>query len=206
MRMTLAITGASGAVYGLRLLMRLTQARVETHLIVSKAARVVLAEEEGLVLPDRPSDWRQVLRTRGIDVRFVHCWGEEDWHAPCASGSSAPRAMAVVPCSMGTLARIAQGISGNLIERAADVALKEGFPLVLVPRETPLSVIHLENMLRAARAGACVLPAAPGFYHRPERLEELVDFVVERILAQLGMQHAGKKIVWQGGEHERKVD
>ncbi len=198
-RLTLAITGASGAIYGLRLLAAATRMGIETHLIVSGAARVVLAEEEGLELPADPAAWSEALAGRGVDARRLRCWGEQDWRAPCASGSSAPRAMAVAPCSMGTLARIAHGVSGNLIERAADVALKERFPLVLVPRETPLSVVHLDNMLRAARAGACVLPAAPGFYHRPERVEELVDFVVERALAQLGLA-AEARIVWKGGE------
>jgi 4-hydroxy-3-polyprenylbenzoate decarboxylase len=119
----------------------------------------------------------------------LQVFGREDWFAPVASGSNPADAMVICPCSMGTLAAVAAGLADNLIARAADVMLKEGRPLVLVPRETPLSQIHLENMLRLARAGAVLLPANPGFYHRPQRVEDLVDFVTARILDQLGVAH-----------------
>ena len=119
----------------------------------------------------------------------LEVFGREDWFAPLASGSNPADAMVICPCSMGTLARIAAGLADTLIERAADVMLKESRKLVLVPRETPLSAIHLENMLRAQRAGAVILPANPGFYHRPQSVSEVVDFVVARVLDQLGFDH-----------------
>lgn len=192
---TLALTGASGARYGLRLLRRLLAAGRGVDLLVSGAARVVLDQECGLELAD--AEGEAVVRRIGDhfaatdppvpDLALLRHHALNDWRAPMASGSSGPRAMVVCPCSMGTLSAIAGGASDNLIERAADVAIKEGWPLILVPRETPLSVIHLENMLTLARIGVVILPAAPGFYHRPERVEELVDFLVDRVLARLGI-------------------
>jgi 4-hydroxy-3-polyprenylbenzoate decarboxylase len=187
---TLALTGASGMAYGLRLLECLLGAGVRVALIYSQAAQIVAKQELDLALPARPQDAAVVLRERfGAPAELLQVYGREDWYAPIASGSSPTDAMVICPCSMGTLAAIAGGLADNLIERAADVALKERRPLVLVARETPLSAIHLENMLRLARAGAVCLPANPGFYHRPERVADLVDFVVARVLDQLGIEN-----------------
>jgi 4-hydroxy-3-polyprenylbenzoate decarboxylase len=185
---TLGFTGASGMAYGLRLLECLLGAGVRVALVYSQAAQIVAKQELDVVLPARAQDARTALLERcGAAAELLQVYGREDWYAPMASGSSAADAMVVCPCSMGTLAAIATGLADNLIERAADVMLKERRTLVLVPRETPCSLIHLENMARAARAGAVILPANPGFYHRPQRVEDLVDFVVARILDQLGV-------------------
>jgi len=188
----LALTGASGLPYGLRLLDCLLAAGCRVQLLYSQAAQVVARQEMGLELPSRPAEARAALLARlpGADGSRLSVFGREEWFAPVASGSNPPDAMVVCPCTMGTLAAIAQGLSDNLIERAADVVLKEGRPLVLVPRETPLSVIHLENMLRLARAGAVILPPSPGFYHHPQRVDDLVDFVVARVLDQLRVPHS----------------
>lgn len=189
-RVTLAFTGASGAAYGLRLLQCLLAADAEVFVIVSKAARVVIGTETDLRLPAGSGATEQALRDyAGVSSgRLVVC-GLEQWTAPVASGSGAPAAMVVCPCSTGTLSAIATGASNNLIERAADVAIKEGRQLVLVPREAPLSAIHLENMLKLARLGVTIMPAAPGFYHRPETVAELVDFMVARVLDHLQIPH-----------------
>ena len=186
----LAITGASGAPYALRLLQCLLEAGREVWLLVSEAAQVVLPLETGLELPSRPAE-AEVLLTQRFRTRpgQLRVFGRRQWLAPVASGSNAPAAMVVCPCSTGTLSAIAAGASDNLIERAADVVLKERRRLILVVRETPLSAIHLENMLRLARLGVVVMPASPGFYHRPERIEELVDFVVARVLDHLEVEH-----------------
>lgn len=184
----LALTGASGAVYGLRLLGCLLAAGETVHAMVSDAARAVLEIEDGVHLPGDNAALAAALRERlGVAQGTLHVHGRDEWTAPVASGSNAPRALVVCPCSMGTLAAIAAGASNNLIERAADVALKERRQLILVPRETPLSAIHLENMLKLARLGVTILPASPGFYHRPASLEQLVDFVVARVLDALGV-------------------
>lgn len=187
-RLGLAMTGASGAIYGLRLLRYLLASDAEIHLVLSAAARVVFREELGLQLPTRPEDLAASLRAEtGIDDGVLRAYAQEDWFSPLASGSHAPEALVICPCSGGSLAAIAQGISNNLIERAADVMLKEGKKLILVPRESPVSAIHLENMLKLARLGVCILPASPGFYQRPQSVDDLVDFVVARILDQLGI-------------------
>jgi 4-hydroxy-3-polyprenylbenzoate decarboxylase len=184
------MTGASGAQYGLRLLECLIRAERTVYLMLSKPAQVVIGMETDFSLPARPLDIEKTLRERFNAAQGqVRVYGPEEWTAPVASGSSAPAAMVVCPCSMATASGIASGSSRNLIERAADVMLKERRPLILVPRETPFSIIHLENLLRAARAGATVLPANPGYYHKPQRIEELVDFVVARILDHLGVAH-----------------
>lgn len=192
----LALTGASGMPYGLRLLECLLAAGCNVQLLYSQAAQVVARQELGLELPSRPAEARAALLAHidavnpEINPEKLLVFGREEWFAPVASGSNPPDAMVVCPCSMGTLAAIAQGLADKLIERAADVVLKEGRKLILVPRETPLSAIHLENMLRLARAGAVVLPPNPGFYHHPESVADIVDFVVARILDQLAVPHA----------------
>jgi flavin prenyltransferase len=187
---TLALTGASGMPYGVRLLECLLTAGARVYLLYSQAAQVVAKQEMDLALPGR---------TREVEEFFVHrfhagagqlrVFGREEWFAPVASGSNPADAMVICPCSMGTLAAVACGLADNLIERAADVMLKEQRPLILVPRETPFSTIHLENMLRLSRAGAVILPANPGFYNHPARLEDLVDFVVARVLDLLRVPH-----------------
>lgn len=185
---TLAFTGASGMPYGLRLLEQLLAGGVRVYLIYSQVAQVVAQQEMDLKLPSRAGEAEKHLGDRfGAPAGQLRVFGREEWFAPVASGSSVADAMVICPCTMGTLAAVAAGLSRNLIERAADVALKEARRLVLVPRETPFSAIHLENMLRLSRAGAVILPANPGFYHRPQSVQDLVDFVVARVLDQLGV-------------------
>ena len=187
----LALTGASGMPYGLRLLECLLAAGCRVQLLYSQVASIVARQEMNEELPARASEAQAKLRERYAALPGrLDVYGREEWFAPVASGSNPPDAMVVCPCTMGTLAAIAQGLANNLIERAADVALKEGRLLVLVPRETPFSAIHLENMLRLARAGAVILPPNPGFYHHPQRIDDLVDFVVARLLDQVGVAHS----------------
>ncbi|MBK6335350.1 MAG: UbiX family flavin prenyltransferase [Betaproteobacteria bacterium] len=188
---TLAFTGASGMPYGLRLLDCLLAAQCRVFLLYSPAAQIVARQECDLTLPAQPREAARLLSGRyRAAAEQLTVFGREDWMAPVASGSNPADAMAVCPCSMGTLGAIAHGLADNLIERAADVMLKERRPLVLVPRETPLSTIHLDNMLRLAHAGAVILPPAPGFYDRPQAVADLVDFVVARVLDQLRVPHA----------------
>lgn len=188
---TLALSGASGMAYGLRLLECLIQADLQVYLLLSQAAHIVAKQELGVTLPARASDLEKQLSS-GMQARDgqLRVFGREDWNAPVASGSNPADAMVVCPCSMGTLAAIAHGLSDNLIERAADVMLKENRRLILVPRETPFSTLHLENMLTLSRMNAVILPANPGFYHRPQTIEGVVDFIVARILDQLDIEHA----------------
>lgn len=184
-----AITGASGSVYGLKLISELLRSGERVSLILTSAGRQVLNHEMEL-------DWTAEIKVQRQQVQeyfasiAVDCLAIDDFWAGAASGSAAVDALAVVPCSMGTVGRIAAGLSGNLLERAADVMLKERRPLILVPRETPFNTIHLENLLRLSQSGAVVLPAMPGFYHGPETINDLVDFVVGKILDQLNVQHA----------------
>ena len=187
----LALTGASGMPYGLRLLDCLLAAGCRVQLLYSQAAQVVAKQEMDVELPSRPAEAKAALLARlpGADPDQLAVYGREEWFAPVASGSNPPDAMIVCPCSMGTLAAIAQGLADNLIERAADVVLKEGRKLVLVPRETPFSAIHLENMLRLSRAGAVILPPSPGFYQHPQSVQDIVDFVVARVLDQVAVPH-----------------
>ena len=186
----LAITGASGAPYALRLLEQLLAQQQQVYLMVSRPAQVVMATEAGLTLPSRPSEMAAFLR-RHFDAppELLQVFGREQWFAPVASGSNAPRAMVVCPCSTSTLSAIAIGASNSLIERAADVVIKERRQLIIVPREAPYSVIHLEHMLKLAQMGVTVLPASPGFYHQPQTVAALVDFVVARILDHLQIPH-----------------
>jgi 4-hydroxy-3-polyprenylbenzoate decarboxylase len=186
----LAFTGASGMPYGIRLLECLLQAGCNVQLLYSTAAQVVARQEMDLALPSRPSeveaDFTQRFNAAPGQLRV---YGLQEWFAPLASGSNPPDAYVICPCTMGTLAKVAAGMADDLITRAADVVLKEGRKLIIVPRESPFSVIHLENMLRLAKAGAIILPPNPGFYHHPTDLAGVVDFVVARILDQLAIKH-----------------
>lgn len=188
-RVTLAITGASGVQYGMRLLECLVAADVQVMVLISRAAQVVFATETDIKLPGSASEQESFL-TEHCSAKDgqIRVFGREQWMSPVASGSGAPAAMVVCPCSTGSLSSIACGASNNLIERAADVALKERRKLILVPREAPYSEIHLEHMLKLTRMGAVMIPASPGFYNRPETVEDMVDFVVARILNQLGVE------------------
>ena len=186
----IAMTGASGVAYGLRLLEILLRSGYPVYLLVSKAAQMVLAMETPLDVPSRPTEMQRFFTEHfNVDKSLLTVFGREDWTAPIASGSHQAQHMVVCPCTTGTLAAIANGNSDNLMERAADVMLKEQRKLMLVVRETPLSVIHLENMLKLASAGATILPANPGFYHQPEVIDDLVDFIVGRILDHIGIEH-----------------
>ena len=182
----MAVTGASGALYAVRLLQTLVAARQPVQLIVSDHGLRLLRTETDVLTVD---DLRAQVGAGGWD-RYVTLFDDGDRGAAPASGSARNRGMVICPCSMGTISAISQGTSRSLVERAADVALKERRTLVLVPRETPYSTIHLENMLRLTRAGAVMLPASPGFYHRPTQIDELVDFVVARVLDHLGVAHS----------------
>jgi 4-hydroxy-3-polyprenylbenzoate decarboxylase len=185
------MTGASGIQYGLRLLDCLVKAGREIHVMLSAPARVVMGMETDLSLPARnPQAQRFLTDTLTAEPGQIRLFGEQEWTAPAASGSAPSAGMVICPCTSGTLGGVAAGTCRNLIERAAEVTLKEQRKLVLVVRETPLSVIQLENMLKLARAGACILPANPGFYHRPESVAAIVDFIVARVLDQLGVQQA----------------
>ncbi len=186
---TLAITGASGAPYALRLLQCLVAAKCTVYVLVSKAAQVVLATETSLKLPGSTEKMQSHLtEVFNAQEGQIKVFGREQWFAPVASGSGRNGPMVVCPCSTGTLSAIATGASNNLIERAADVAIKEKRSLILVIRETPFSAIHLENMLRLANLGVTIMPASPGFYHDPKSMDDLVDFMVARILTHLGIE------------------
>jgi 4-hydroxy-3-polyprenylbenzoate decarboxylase len=163
---------------------------VRVYLLYSQVAQVVARQEMDLALPARAREAETFFAQRyGAAPGQLTAFGRDEWFAPVASGSNPADAMVICPCSMGTLAAVAQGLADNLIERAADVMLKEARKLVIVPRETPFSAIHLENMLRLSRAGAVILPANPGFYHHPSSVSEVVDFVVARVLDQLALAH-----------------
>lgn len=188
-RIALAITGASGIQYAMRLLECLLQTDVLVYLMFSKAGQVVAGMETDWNLPARPADMQAFLLAHyGVDATRLQVFGESQWTAPVASGSGAPDAMVICPCTTGTLSSIASGACDNLIERAADVVIKEHRQLIIMPREMPLSAIHLENMLKLARIGVTIMPPNPGFYNRPEQIGDLVDFVVARVLDQLGIE------------------
>jgi 4-hydroxy-3-polyprenylbenzoate decarboxylase len=183
-----AFTGASGMPYGIRLVECLLGAGCEVWLLYSQVAQIVARQEMDLELPSRPAEVQSALSARfGAAPGQLRVFGREEWFAPLASGSNPADAMVVCPCTMGTLASIAAGLSQNLIERAADVAIKEGRKLVLVPRETPFSAIHLENMLKLARLGVVIMPPSPGFYTHPQTVGDMIDFVVARVLDQIGV-------------------
>ncbi|RYY03469.1 MAG: UbiX family flavin prenyltransferase [Gammaproteobacteria bacterium] len=187
---TLAMTGASGAQYGLRLLQCLLAADCKVYLLLSNAAQVVIRTETDLDLPES-LEKQQLFLNEIFEANEdqLQLLAKDDWFSPVASGSSSPSSMVICPASGGTLSAIAHGASNNLIERAADVALKERRQLIVVPRETPYSAIHLENMLKLTQLGAIVLPASPGFYMQPQTINELIDFIVARILDQLDIEH-----------------
>ncbi len=186
----LAMTGASGACYGLRLLEYLVKDNRQIYLLISKAAQAVFAMETDLDVPSRPQD-AQLFFTEHFNAAAeqIIVYGREQWSSPVASGSHKAEQMIVCPCTTGTLSSIAQGSSNNLMQRAADVMIKEQRKLMLVVREMPLSPIHLENMLKLANIGVTIMPANPGFYQKPESLNDLVDFVVARILDHIGITH-----------------
>jgi len=186
----LALTGASGARYALRLLQCLLDAGMPVYLMVSKAAQIVLSMETELKVPAKSADMARFF-TELYKARQgqLEVFSQEQWTAPIASGSHNAMSMVVCPCTTGTLAAIANGNSDNLLERAADVMLKERRQLIMVVRETPFSQIHLENMLRLSQAGATIMPANPGFYNNPQKLEDIIDFMVSRILDHLKINH-----------------
>jgi len=187
---TLAMTGASGAEYALRLFECCLQQNIKVQFITSQPGQIVLGMETELKLSGTPQKMRQRLAEYfDANADLIEVYSKDQWTAPPASGSSVADAMVVCPCSMGSLASIAVGSSDNLIHRAADVVIKEQKTLVLVPRETPFSAIHLENMLKLARLGVVILPPNPGFYHGVHEVSELVDFIVARILDQLGIDN-----------------
>ncbi|GAA4709061.1 UbiX family flavin prenyltransferase [Brevibacillus fulvus] len=187
-RIAVGITGASGAVYGVRLVQELLRCGHLVHLMITEAGWQVFRDELGW-----ETDNREQLIKEKLQRDFpgqLHYWTLRDFSCPAASGSYRCDGMAVVPCSMGTLSGLAHAASGNLLERCADVMLKEGRKLVLVPRETPLHAIHLENMLKLAQTGARIVPAMPGFYHQPETMDDLINFVVGKVLDSLDIDHA----------------
>ncbi|WP_444945088.1 flavin prenyltransferase UbiX [Microbulbifer sp. ZKSA006] len=184
------MTGASGAQYGLRLLQCLLAANVRVWLLLSEAAQVVINTETDMQLPEGDERELQAFLAERFAAQAgqLTLFSKRDWFSPVASGTGAPASMVICPASGGTLSAVACGASNNLIERAADVALKERRQLILVPREAPYSEIHLENMLKLTRMGAMILPASPGFYQKPSSVEDIVDFVVARLLDQLGIE------------------
>ncbi|MAC45460.1 MAG: aromatic acid decarboxylase [Oceanospirillum sp.] len=197
-RVTVALTGASGAQYGIRLIECLVALGCEVSVLISKAAHVVIATETEEKFPADSQKLQAALLERfHADVDQIKVYGRENWMSPVASGSGAPHKMVVCPCSTGTLSAIATAASNNLIERAADVALKERRQLILVHREAPYHEVHLQHMLTLTRMGALVMPASPGFYHNPQSVNDMVDFIVARILDQLGFD---QKLMPRWGE------
>ena len=195
-----ALTGASGAQYGLRLIECLVRSGRRVHVLYSKAAQVVVKMEMDIALPGQATEAQAMLSDYfAAEPGQIQVYGRHQWTAPVASGSNPPDALVVCPCTTGTLASIAHGISDDLIDRAADVMLKEGKKLILVVRETPFSSIHLQNMLRLSQAGAVIMPANPGFYYRPQQVSDLVDFMVARILDHLQIEH---DLIPRWGDHD----
>lgn len=197
-RITLAMTGASGAIYGLCLLENLLKSECKVYLIVSAAAKIVLQTECGFPELKNAKAIQAELATRYVNTHLLQILELDDWMSAPASGSAKISAMVVAPCSMGSLAAIANGNSNSLLERAADVMLKENRKLVLLVREMPFSAIHLENMLKLARLGVSIMPASPGFYHGAETVKDLVDFVTSRVMDQIGVENYLGKAWGQG--------
>ncbi|TMP80048.1 aromatic acid decarboxylase [Pseudoalteromonas phenolica] len=199
---TLAFSGASGAPYGLRLLEVLVAMNYQVYVLISSAARVVLDTESNIKLSGNEQKCtEQLSELVKAGSEQVKVFGKDNWFSPVASGSAAPKKMVVCPCSAGSVSAIAVGASDNLLERAADVVIKERGQLILVPRETPFSSIHLENMHKLSQMGVTIMPAAPGFYHKPESIDDLVDFMVARILDHLNIEHTLTKR-WGYGDHK----
>jgi 4-hydroxy-3-polyprenylbenzoate decarboxylase len=189
-RWILGISGATGAAYGIRLLQVLNQKKHGVDLILSDAGRIVIREETGIHLSGESKDLLDTLQMKlDINPETVRIFGNDDFETPPASGSNPVEGMIIAPCTMGSLAAIAHGLADNLIRRAADVMIKHKRPLVLLARETPFSTIHLENMLKLSRLGVVILPPIPAFYQKPETIEDLVDFVVGRVLDVIGIDH-----------------
>ncbi len=188
-KITLAITGASGSAYALRLIECLIAANYQLYILCSSAGRIVLDTEVGVKIPSSP-DAASKFFTEKYQAKNnqITVFGKEQWFSPVASGSSAPKKMIVCPCSTGTMAAICHGMSDNLIERAADVVIKERGQLILMVRETPFSTLHLQNMLSLSQQGVTIMPASPGFYHKAETIEDLIDFMVGRVLDHLGIE------------------
>lgn len=187
---TLAFTGASGMPYGMRLLELLLEAGKQVYLLYSQAAQIVLQQEMNVNLPASPQKAQKILcKQLNVSATQLYVFGKQEWFAPIASGNAVADAMVICPASMGTVAAVAHGFSENLLQRAADVCIKEKRPLIIVPREAPLSALHLENLLKLAKLGCTILPPAAGFYHHPKSVEDMVDFVVARILDQLRIEH-----------------
>ena len=186
MRLTIAVTGASGVIYGKHLLEELRNKKIETHLVISNAAKKIIKHELG-------------TSEKSLEKLANHVYEIDDWSSPIVSGSFKTDGMVIIPCSMKTLAGIANGFAENVILRAADVTLKEKRKLILVPRETPLNSIHLRNMLDLAQLGTYIIPAMPAFYHKPKSVEDLIDFVVGRVLDQLDVDHSLYRR-WENGE------
>src|SRR5688500_19014083 len=200
---TLAFTGASGMPYGVRLLESLLSGGNRVYLLYSQAAQIVAHQEMQLALPSRARDAEELFSRRfNAAEGQLRVFSRDDWFSPVASGSNPADAMVICPCTMGTLAAVAAGLGQKLIERAADVMLKENRKLILVPREMPCASIHFENMLKLARSGALILPPNPGFYHHPATVQDLVDFVVARILDHLDVAHA---LMPRWGEKEAEI-
>lgn len=201
MELTVAITGASGTIYAKRTLQMLAASGVvETiNLIMSVTAATVAQVELGVNLREYTTETINSWLDIPSDPKLIRCWRLDNLAAKPSSGSNKSKGMIIVPCSMGTLGAVASGAGTNLIHRAADVCLKEGRKLLLVPRETPYNSIHLENMLRLSHAGAQILPASPGFYHRPKTIDDLVEHLCFRILDQFDIPHS-KKTQWTGDE------
>ena len=187
-KVTLAITGASGAAYALRLIECLITANYQLYILCSSAGRIVLDTEVGVKLPGSPDAAGKFLTDRyQAKDEQITVFGKEQWFSPVASGSAAPKQMVVCPCTTGTMAAICHGMSDNLIERAADVVIKERGQLILMVRETPFSTLQLQNMLSLSQQGVTIMPASPGFYHKAESINDLVDFMVGRVLDHLGI-------------------
>lgn len=188
-KIAIGITGASGSIYAVRLLEELLKQEVELHLVMSDAAKVVFATELDLTIPqDLTASKEFFYKKFNTDSQKLKIYDAKDWFSPIASGSANINAMLIVPCSSGALSAIATGASNNLMERGADVCLKERRKLILLTRETPLNQIHLENMLKITQMGGIIMPASPGFYNNPKQIGDLIDFIVARILAQLGLE------------------
>jgi 4-hydroxy-3-polyprenylbenzoate decarboxylase len=187
---TIAITGASGAIYALNLLKNIVCHYQTVHLLISDAARIVLATEVDLSVPESPSKIQSLMTEYcQCDASIIKVYAKENWFSPVASGSAAPKQMVICPASMGCVSAIAQGSSNNLMERAADVVLKEKGQLIVLPREMPFSTIHLRNLLTLSEAGATIMPTCPGFYRKPKDLNDLADFVTARVLNHLGIEN-----------------